>query len=102
VLESYILKLSLQVVNDHLLKDLTDLGLWNADMKNRLMYENGSIQVRADRDRVSSSFVFESFRILRVFLIISKHCIKQCGKFLKRRLSTWPQIGVLSSINLNR
>ena len=33
-----------QVVNDHLLKDLTELGLWNADMKNRLMYENGSIQ----------------------------------------------------------
>ena len=37
-----------QVVNDHLLKDLTDLGLWNADMKNRLMYENGSIQVRGN------------------------------------------------------
>lgn len=34
-----------QVVNDHLLKDLTELGLWNPDMKNRLMYENGSIQV---------------------------------------------------------
>ncbi|CAF0721983.1 unnamed protein product [Adineta steineri] len=33
-----------QVVNDHLLKDLTELGLWNLDMKNRLMYENGSIQ----------------------------------------------------------
>ncbi|CAF5196925.1 unnamed protein product, partial [Rotaria magnacalcarata] len=33
-----------QVVNDHLLKDLTELGLWNPDMKNRLMYENGSIQ----------------------------------------------------------
>jgi len=34
-----------KVVNDHLLKDLTELGLWNPDMKNRLMYENGSIQV---------------------------------------------------------
>ncbi|CAF1560919.1 unnamed protein product, partial [Adineta ricciae] len=33
-----------QVVNDHLLKDLTELGLWNPDMKNRLMYENGSVQ----------------------------------------------------------
>ncbi|CAF4043906.1 unnamed protein product [Rotaria sordida] len=33
-----------QVVNNRLLKDLTELGLWNADMKNRLMYENGSIQ----------------------------------------------------------
>jgi len=33
-----------QVVNDHLLKDLTELGLWNPDMKNLLMYEGGSIQ----------------------------------------------------------
>lgn len=39
-----------KVVNDHLLKDLTELGLWNADMKNRLMYENGSIQVRISQD----------------------------------------------------
>jgi len=43
----------LKVVNDHLLKDLTELGLWNPDMKNRLMYENGSIQVY--------SFIFEKF-----------------------------------------
>ncbi|CAF0832957.1 unnamed protein product [Didymodactylos carnosus] len=33
-----------QVVNDHLLKDLTDLRLWNDDMKHRLMNENGSVQ----------------------------------------------------------
>lgn len=33
-----------QVVNHHLLNDLTDLGLWDKDMKNRLMANNGSIQ----------------------------------------------------------
>lgn len=32
------------VVNKHLLKDLVKLGLWNDDMKNRLMQSNGSIQ----------------------------------------------------------
>ncbi|UYV79319.1 RRM1 [Cordylochernes scorpioides] len=32
------------VVNYHLLKDLTKLGLWNEDMKNRLIANNGSIQ----------------------------------------------------------
>ena len=32
------------VVNKHLLRDLTKLGLWNDDMKNRLIAANGSIQ----------------------------------------------------------
>ncbi len=32
------------VVNNHLLRDLTKLGLWNEDMKNQLIAANGSIQ----------------------------------------------------------
>ncbi|CAI9686885.1 hypothetical protein EAVNVH72_03522 [Elizabethkingia anophelis] len=32
------------VVNKHLLKDLIDLNLWDAQMKNRLIAENGSVQ----------------------------------------------------------
>jgi len=32
------------VVNKHLLKDLTELGLWNPVMKNKLIAENGSVQ----------------------------------------------------------
>lgn len=32
------------VVNKHLLKDLIGLGIWDDDMKNRLMASNGSIQ----------------------------------------------------------
>lgn len=32
------------VVNKHLLKDLVDLNLWNDEMKNRIMQQNGSIQ----------------------------------------------------------
>ena len=35
------------VVNQHLLMDLTALGLWNADMKNELVAANGSVQARA-------------------------------------------------------
>lgn len=34
-----------QVVNQHLLRDLTERGLWNADMKNELIAANGSVQV---------------------------------------------------------
>lgn len=33
-----------QIVNPYLLKDLVDMGLWNEDMKNRLIAEGGSIQ----------------------------------------------------------
>ena len=32
------------IVNKHLLKDLIELGLWNEQMKNRLIEANGSIQ----------------------------------------------------------
>jgi ribonucleoside-diphosphate reductase alpha chain len=32
------------VVNKHLLRDLTDLGIWNDDLKNKLMAANGSVQ----------------------------------------------------------
>ncbi len=32
------------IVNKHLLKDLVQLGLWNNDMKNRIIANNGSIQ----------------------------------------------------------
>jgi ribonucleoside-diphosphate reductase alpha chain len=32
------------IVNKHLLKDLVSLGLWNNDMKNRIIANNGSIQ----------------------------------------------------------
>ncbi len=34
-----------QVVNHHLLKELTEAGLWNETMKQELIAHNGSIQV---------------------------------------------------------
>lgn len=33
-----------QIVNPHLLKDLVDLGIWNDNMKNNIISNNGSIQ----------------------------------------------------------
>eukprot|EP00897_Mesotaenium_endlicherianum_P004227 jgi/Mesen1/3832/ME000207S02839 len=36
------------VVNKHLLSDLTDLGLWSADVKNKIIYHNGSVQKLAE------------------------------------------------------
>merc|ERR1711953_727654 len=36
-----------QVVNQHLLKDLTELGIWTDDLKNDIVSNNGSIQAVA-------------------------------------------------------
>jgi ribonucleoside-diphosphate reductase alpha chain len=36
------------VVNKHLLKDLVQLDLWNDDMKNKIVFHNGSIQAIAE------------------------------------------------------
>jgi len=33
-----------QIVNQHLLKDLTEMGLWNVDVKNQMIAEGGSVQ----------------------------------------------------------
>ena len=37
------------VVNQHLLMDLTALGLWSPDLKNELVAANGSVQVGRER-----------------------------------------------------
>ncbi|ERM96219.1 hypothetical protein AMTR_s00001p00124880 [Amborella trichopoda] len=36
------------VVNKHLLSDLTEMGLWSSALKNRVIYENGSVQKIAE------------------------------------------------------
>ncbi|KAL5269020.1 hypothetical protein ACHWQZ_G002745 [Mnemiopsis leidyi] len=33
-----------QVINQHLLRDLTDLGIWDSDIKQQMIADNGSIQ----------------------------------------------------------
>merc|ERR1711936_1327823 len=33
-----------QIINQHLLKDLTEMGLWNDEVKNEIIAKNGSIQ----------------------------------------------------------
>lgn len=33
------------VVNKHLLNDLTNMGIWTQELKNQVIYHNGSIQM---------------------------------------------------------
>lgn len=44
------------VVNQHLLMDLTRLGLWSPDLKNELVAANGSIQVSKTRNAFAALF----------------------------------------------
>ena len=39
------------VINKHLLRDLTSLGIWNDEIKNQLLQHNGSVQNIADIPR---------------------------------------------------
>lgn len=46
-----------QIVNPHLLKDLTERGLWDEDMKNEIIANNGSVQVFLARNNVLFIFL---------------------------------------------
>ena len=61
-----------QVVNQHLLKDLTEAGLWNIDMKQQLIAHNGSIQVHPTyaQGMVHVILVWLNYRKLMEFLKI--------------------------------
>ena len=59
------------VVNKHLLRDLTKLGLWDDDMKNRLIAANGSIRT--------------SLRFLKT----SRCCTARLGRFPRSPSSRW-------------
>ncbi|XP_052865534.1 ribonucleoside-diphosphate reductase large subunit isoform X1 [Anopheles cruzii] len=90
-----------QVVNHHLLKDLTELDLWDDDMKNKILAHNGSIQQIEE--------IPENIRDLykTVWEISVKTCIKMAadrGAFIDQSQSfnihvAEPNYGKLTSIH---
>ena len=57
-----------QVVNQHLLKDLSDRGLWNDEIKNEIIMHNGSIQVIQNENIIKNDAIM--FKILFYFFFI--------------------------------
>ena len=53
-----------EVVNHKLLRDLIDLGLWNKEMKNKMLLDDGSIQ-NIPEIKILRQFI----KILGIFLI---------------------------------
>ena len=58
-----------QVVNQHLLKDLTELGIWGEEMKHKLIAHHGSVQVCLS---TTSFCLYLSIYILCVLHILVK------------------------------
>lgn len=48
------------MVNQHLLKDLTELGIWGEEMKHKLIAHHGSVQVRSTAPPCDHTFHFPS------------------------------------------
>ena len=55
------------MVNKHLLHDLTEMGLWSTALKNKIIYEDGSVQKIPeipDDLKFIYKYVFYEFSIL--------------------------------------
>lgn len=50
-----------QIVNPHLLKDLTDRNLWDDEMKNEIIANNGSVQV--------NFFLLQNVSVLKIIFV---------------------------------
>lgn len=53
-------------MNHHLLRDLTEGGLWNEDVKNGIIAHNGSIQVRCRLIRFILLYAVLNLRLLKI------------------------------------
>lgn len=60
------------VVNKHLLHDLTEMGLWNPTLKNKIIYEDGSVQKISEiPDDLKLIYKYTYFFISHIFFSLS-------------------------------
>ena len=85
-----------QIVNPHLLKELTELNLWNESMKNRIIAENGSIQ------RISS--IPDDIKAIykTVWEIPQVSCPWESCLSCRKASLIWPQRVVPTLVNFSR
>lgn len=59
------------MVNKHLLHDLTEMGLWSPAVKNKMIYEDGSVlNVSEIPDDLKGIYKYEPVLSLNVFIFI--------------------------------
>lgn len=98
----YIISGEFVVVNKHLLHDLTDMGLWSPTLKNKIIYENGSIvNVPEIPDDLKAIYRYRTWFFLcsacSVFILFYlcaflKNYSGLCGRLNREQWLTWPLI----------
>ena len=67
------------IVNNHLLSDLTRMGLWDSDMKNQLVADNGSVRTLDMPDELKDLYKVRRQPIFTP-LYISYFCVRESAK----------------------
>ncbi|KAG6392782.1 hypothetical protein SASPL_147008 [Salvia splendens] len=91
------------VVNKHLLHDLTEMGLWSPNVKNRIIYEDGSVQkipeVPEDL-KVIYKTVWEIKQRILVDMAIDRGCFIDQSQSLNIHMDQ-PSFGKLTSLHFH-
>ncbi|KAG6394551.1 hypothetical protein SASPL_145140 [Salvia splendens] len=91
------------VVNKHLLHDLTEMGLWSPNVKNRIIYEDGSVQkipeVPEDL-KVIYKTVWEIKQRILVDMAVDRGCFIDQSQSLNIHMDQ-PSFGKLTSLHFH-
>uniref|UniRef100_A0A7N0T9S6 Ribonucleoside-diphosphate reductase n=1 Tax=Kalanchoe fedtschenkoi TaxID=63787 RepID=A0A7N0T9S6_KALFE len=89
------------VVNKHLLHDLTEMGVWSPDLKNKIIYENGSIvkvaEIRSDLKEIYKT-VWEIKQRTLVDMAVDRGCYIDQSQSLNIHMDQ-PNFGKLTSLH---
>ncbi|KAK9110525.1 hypothetical protein Sjap_018585 [Stephania japonica] len=91
------------VVNKHLLHDLTEMGLWSPSLKNKIIYENGSVQnIPEIPDELKSIYktVWEIKQRTLVDMAVDRGCYIDQSQSLNIHMDQ-PNFGKLTSLHFH-
>lgn len=89
------------VVNKHLLHDLTEMGLWNPALKNKIIYDNGSVQNLSEIPaelKVIYKTVWEIKQKILVDMAVDRGCYIDQSQSLNIHMDK-PNFGKLTSLH---
>ncbi|KEH32877.1 putative ribonucleoside-diphosphate reductase [Medicago truncatula] len=91
------------VVNKHLLHDLTEMGLWNPALKNKILYDNGSVQnlseIPAELKGIYKT-VWEIKQKILVNMAVDRGCYIDQSQSLNIHMDQ-PTYGMLTSLHFH-
>ncbi|CAI9766970.1 unnamed protein product [Fraxinus pennsylvanica] len=91
------------VVNKHLLHDLTEMGLWSPALKNKIIYEDGSVQKILEIPeelKVIYKTVWEIKQRVLVDMAVDRRCFIDQSQSLNIHMDQ-PNFGKLTSLHFH-